>query len=380
MQLRLGIDRIDDLNIKNIFLNKRVGLITNPTGISSEIKSTIDVLNEKVNLVCLFSPEHGIRGNIQAGVSLDTYIDSDTNITVYSLFGKTNKPTKEMLDNVDILAIDIQDVGSRFYTYLYTMSHAMQAAKEFDKEFVVFDRPNPINASCFEGNILEEKYKSFVGWPILQRYGLTIGEVAKLFNKEFNIGCKLTIIEMEGYDRNKYYDELGKVWVVPSPNIPSLNSALVYNATCQFEGTNISEGRGTTTPFEVVGAPFINPKDLANKLNELKLKGVYFRPTYFTPTFSKHSGEICGGVYLHLIDRTIFEPVKTGWAMVYIIRSLYKDYFVINPSKTDRPTFFDLEAGCDKLQNPDYSLLELFNYLDSEKEKFRKIRDKYLIY
>lgn len=379
--MRLGIDRINEKEIINIFKGKRVGLITNPTGINSKHTSSIEVLNKKVNLVALFSPEHGIRGNIQAGVSLDTYVDEATNITVYSLFGKTHKPTKEMLDNLDILAIDIQDVGSRFYTYLYTMSHAMEACKEFNKDFVVFDRPNPINSIDFEGNILDMKYKSFVGgYPILQRYGMTMGEVSRLFNEEFGIGCNLKVIEMKGYKREMFYNDTKKIWVVPSPNIPSLSSAIVYNATCQFEGTNISEGRGTTTPFEVVGAPFISPNDLSSKLNSLNLKGIYFRPLYFTPTFSKYKDELCGGVFLHVTNKKIFEPVKTGWTMVYVIREMYKDKFVINPSKSERPTFFDLEAGCPYLSCEEYSLEYLYKLLDSDKEKFSKIREKYLIY
>lgn len=378
--MKLGIDCIDK-NI-NFFKNKRVGLITNPTGINSKFQSTIDVLNEKVNLKALFSPEHGIRGNIQAGEKLETYTDERTNCIVYSLYGSTRRPTKEMLDEIDVLCIDIQDVGSRFYTYIYTMAYAMEACKEFDKEFVIFDRPNPINASTYEGNILDLEYRSFVGYyPILQRYGLTIGEIAMLFNEEYKIGCKLKVIQMEGYDRSKYYDELGLPWVSPSPNIPTVASSIVYNATCIFEGTSISEGRGTTTPFEIVGAPFINPFDLAKMLNEMKFKGVYFRPMYFTPTFSKHKDVICGGVFLHITNRNAFEPVKVGWAMLDTIRKMYPDGFEINkPYSEGRKCMLELETGGSFLKDMTYSLKEQFDLLNKDTKKFGKIRDKYILY
>ena len=375
----LGIDRIDEY--LDLFKGKRVGLITNPTGVNSHLTSTIDILNEKVNLVALFSPEHGIRGNIQAGVNLDTYIDEKTGITVYSLFGKNHKPTKEMMDSVDILCIDIQDVGSRFYTFLYTMSYAMEACKEYDKEFLVFDRPNPINASSFEGNILDMKYKSFVGGePILQRYGLTFGEAALLFNLEYKIGCKLHVIKMEGYDRTKYFDELGLSWISPSPNIPTVFSAVCYNATCQFEGTNISEGRGTTTPFELIGAPFINPYDLADNLNKLNLGGVYFRPLYFTPTFSKYEGEMCGGVFLHILDRNSFNTVRVSWVMIDVIIKMYPDDFKINPSKGIRPCFFDLENGASFIREETLNIDEQLKLLEKETKEFGENRKKYLIY
>lgn len=378
--MKLGIDCIE--KYIDIFKGKRIGLITNPTGIDSKYQTTIDVLYEKVNLVSLFSPEHGIRGNIQAGEKLETYVDEKTGCIVYSLYGATKRPTKEMMDDIDILCIDIQDVGSRYYTYIYTMSYAMEACKEYDKEFVVFDRPNPINALVTEGNILDIEYRSFVGYyPITQRYGLTIGELANLFNKEYEIDCSLKVIPMENYDRSKYFDELGLLWVAPSPNIPTVNTAVVYNATCIFEGTNISEGRGTTTPFEVVGAPFINPYELANKLNSMDLKGVYFRPMYFTPTFSKHKDMVCGGIYLHILNRKEFETVKVGWAILDTIRKMYPNDFSINaPYKEGSKCMLELETGGSFLKDMTYSLEEQFCILDSDSKKFNEIRKKYILY
>lgn len=378
--MKLGIDCID--KYLDIFEGKRVGLITNPTGINSEFKSSINVLNEKTNLVALYSPEHGVRGNIQAGEKMDEYIDEETKVIVHSLYGKTKKPTKEMMDEIDVLCIDIQDAGSRFYTFIYTMAYAMQACQEYNKTFVVFDRPNPAGCSIFEGNILDLNYRSFVGYyPIVQRHGLTICEIAKLFNEEYQINCDLKLILMEGYSRDMYYEDTKKLWVTPSPNFPTPSTALVYNATCIFEGTNISEGRGTTTPFEVVGAPFVDPVLYAQKLNDLHLPGVFFRPMYFTPTFSKHEKKLCGGVQVHVLDRNTFPAVKTGWAMLDIIKNMYPDdYKVLPPYVEGRPCMLQFNTGCDYIMNGTYSLAEQFAIIDKDTEEFGKIREKYIIY
>lgn len=377
---RLGIDNID--KELGYFKGKRVGLITNPTGINSDHVSTIDVLKSKLNLVCLFSPEHGVRGHLQAGVRFDTYVDEESNTIVYSLYTKDKKPTKEMLDTIDVLCIDIQDAGSRFYTFIYTMAYAMMACKEHDKEFVVFDRPNPVNCKDFEGNILDLNFRSFVGYyPILQRHGMTMGELAKLFNEEYGIGCKLHIVKMDGYNRGDYYEDTKALWVIPSPNFPTVETAIVYNATCIFEGTNISEGRGTTLPFELVGAPFINPVDLEEKLNSLHLPGVFFRRHYFTPTFSKFQNELCGGVQVHVLSREEFKPVKTGWAMLDVIRTMYKDKFeVLKPYVEGRPCMLEFNTGCDYIIKQKYTLDKQFEILENDTKEFEKIRNKYLLY
>ena len=324
--------------------------------------------------------EHGIRGDKQAGEYLPSYIDDLTGLPVYSLYGNTQKPTKEMLDNIDILCIDIQDAGARFYTYIYTMAYAMEACKEYHKEFVVFDRPNPAGGEKFEGNILEDKYRSFVGnYPIVQRHGMTIGEIAKLFNEEYKIGCKLTIIKMTGWERSMYFDDTNLPWVIPSPNFPSVNTALFYPGTCVFEGTNLSEGRGTTTPFEVIGAPYINAIEYANALNELGLKGVVFRPAHFTPTFSKHANILCHGVQVHVTNRDDFSPVKTAWAMLYIVRRMYPNDFEILNKNNDR-NMLNLLTGTNYITNNKYNLEELFDIIDRDTKTFGKVRDKYLLY
>lgn len=378
--MKLGIDCID--KYLNIFEGKRVGLITNPTGIRSDYISSITTLKEKTNLVALYSPEHGVRGNIQAGEKMTSYVDEETGVVVHSLYGSTKKPTKEMMDEIDIMCIDIQDAGSRFYTYIYTMAYAMEACKENNKTFVVFDRPNPAGCKIYEGNILDLKYRSFVGYyPIVQRHGLTIGEIAKLFNEEYGIGCDLKLALMEGYTRDMYFEDTNLLWVMPSPNFPKADTAIVYNATCIFEGTNISEGRGTTIPFEVVGAPFINPNLYAEKLNELNLGGVYFRPLYFTPTFSKHEKQMCGGVQVHVLDRDKFPAVKCGWAMLDIVRNLYPNDFKVNkPYVEGRPCMLQFNTGCNYIMANEYTLEEQFKIIEEDTKTFGKVREKYLIY
>jgi uncharacterized protein YbbC (DUF1343 family) len=378
--MKLGIDLIDQH--LDVFKNKRVGLITNVTGINSQFQSTINVLKEKTNLVALFAPEHGVRGNFQAGERFTSYVDEETGVVVYSLYGDERKPAKAMMDDLDLLCIDIQEVGSRFYTYVYTMAYAMQACKEHNKEFVVFDRPNPINGVDVEGNILDLNFRSFIGYyPIVQRYGMTIGELAYMFNKEDNIHCKLTVIPMKGWKRKMYFEETKLPWVIPSPNLPTIDSALCYNATCIFEGTNISEGRGTTMPFQIIGAPFIKPHELSEALNACQLEGVYFRPQHFTPSFSKHTGHLCSGVVIHITDRDKFRPVKTGWTMLEIVRNLYPNDVVITPPyRENRPCMLELNTGNDYIRKQQYSLKELYHILEQDTKKFRLTREKYLIY
>ena len=379
-EVKLGIDCIDQY--LDLFKGKRVGLITNPTGINSEFVSSIKVLKDKVNLVALYSPEHGVRGNIQAGEKMDSYIDDESGVIVHSLYGKTKKPTKEMMDEIDIMAIDIQDAGSRFYTFIYTMAYAMIACKEEGKTFVVFDRPNPAGCDKYEGTILDLTYRSFIGYyPIVQRHGLTIAELAKLFNEEYGIGCDLKLILMEGYNRKMYYEDTKKLWVMPSPNFPTPNTAIAYNATCIFEGTNISEGRGTTIPFEVVGAPFINPNEYAKKLNDLHFKGVFFRPLYFTPTFSKNEKQMCGGVQVHITDREEFEAVKVGFAMLEIVRNMYpNDFKVLPPYVVGKPCMLEFNTGCDYIISQKYDLQKQFEFVDKDTIEFGKTRKKYLLY
>lgn len=373
-----GIDNID--NSSSILEGKRLGLITAPTGLTYDLKSTIDILNERFNLVALFAPEHGVRGDIQAGIHVETYIDEKTNIPVYSLYGGANKPTQEMMDKIDVIIMDIQDIGSRYYTFISTMNNAMEECAKNNKKLVLLDRLNPINGVTVEGNILKEEFKSFVGiQPIVQRHGMTFGELAHYFNSEFNIGCDIEVIEVTGWNREMYFEQSGLYWVNPSPNIPTIDTAIVYNGTCLFEGTNISEGRGTTKPFEIVGAPWINPDKLAQKLNDMKIEGVYFRPTHFTPVFSKHKNDLCKGIQLHITDRHAINSVVVGVKILDEIRNQNESKFeFISPNKGKY--FIDLLIGSDELRKNQMEVDRMLENWGKQARLFSEKRKKYLLY
>lgn len=338
--IKLGVDALLE-DEKELIMDKRVGLITNPTGVDQDLNSIVDRLykDSDIELTALYGPEHGVRGDAQAGEYVEYYIDEVTGLPVYSLYGETRKPTPEMLEDIDVLVFDIQDVGARFYTYIYTMAYAMEAAEENDIEFIVLDRPNPLSGYNVAGPVLDEDYASFVGnYPIPLKHGMTVGELAHLFNEEFEIGADLTVIEMAGWERGMYYDDTELEFVLPSPNMPTLDTALVYPGAALFEGTNMSEGRGTTKPFEFIGAPFVNSTEYAEALNELALPGVTFRAASFTPSFSKHSGELSHGVQIHVTDQEEYDAVVTGLHMVKTLHDMYPDDFEFS-------AFFDQLIG-----------------------------------
>ncbi len=338
----------------DLIRGKHIGLITNPTGLDSKLDSVIDKFRATpdVHLVALYGPEHGVRGNAQAGQFVAFYFDEHLQLPVFSLYGQTHKPPPDMMTNideymrsfdtqhagkqveagmmnsVDVMVFDLQDVGTRVYTYLATMANAMQAAADADIPFIVLDRPNPIGGVAMEGPILQyPKYSSFIGlYPIPLRHGMTVGELAQLFNAKFLTNkVNLTVVPMENWSRDEWFDETSLPWVIPSPNLPALDSATVYPGEVIFEGTNLSEGRGTTKPFEMFGAPWIDGFVLAKKLNELNLPGVKFREVYFTPTFSKFSGEQCGGCQLHVMDRNAYNSVNTTLAILATVKQLDGD-------------------------------------------------------
>lgn len=358
---------------------KSVGLITNSTGVNESLQDNIFLLvdNPQVKLKAIFSPEHGLWGSVQDAISIPFAQYDQIKIPIYSLYGKTTKPTTEMLDGIDALIFDIQDVGVRFYTYISTMAMAMQACAENDIDFIVLDRPNPIDGNILEGNVLDPDFSSFVGYlPILLRHGMTVGELARLFNEHFQIGAKLSVVEMEGWKRDKWFDDTGLQWIMPSPNMPTLDTATVYSGTCLFEGTNLSEGRGTTKPFEIIGAPWIDSHNLADSLNNLFLHGVKFRPVYFIPTFSKHRDQSCGGVQVHVIDRDKFAPVKTALNMIEIIKRLY-------PNEFQFIKHFDLLMGTDKIRNDlsrGHSVDDVIQSWKDEMLDFANVRSKYILY
>ena len=377
-KIMLGIDKIDDYAI--FFAGKRVGLITNQTGVNRKLVSTIDVLYEKTNLTALFCPEHGIRGAVNAGEQVGNVTDVKTGLPVFSLYGDTKKPTAEMLENIDVLCFDIQDVGARYYTYMYTMAYAMQACKENNKQFVVFDRPNPVGGNLVEGGTIQPGFESFIGmYPIPIRHGLTIGELAVLFNQEYGIGCDLVVIPMTGWKRDMYFEDTGLFWVMPSPNMPTIDTAVVYTATGLFGGTNVSEGVGTTRPFEFVGASWLDPFLLADKMNQFGLPGVTFRAMYFTPKYTSHQGEVCGGVQLHITDRHAFRSVRTGFALLYTIMDLGGDQFQFKLRSNGLSTI-DLVTGDDAVKERRYTFEELMNLWDKEAATFKAMSKQYYLY
>ncbi|CDR31254.1 Uncharacterized protein conserved in bacteria [Acholeplasma oculi] len=374
---KLGIERID--SYMHLFEGKRVGLITNPTGVSKDLRLSADILNEKVNLTTLFGPEHGIRGNAEAGVYVDSYFDEKLNKIVHSLYGKNRRPNDEMLKDVDVLCYDMQDVGARFYTYIYTMSHAMTAAKERGLKFVVFDRPNVLGHDI-EGNILDLTYRSFVGYyPITQRYGLTIGELAMYFNDVFEINCDLEVIKMEGYRYDLDFSAYDIPWLSPSPNLPTRDSAFVYLATCIFEGTNVSEGRGTTRPFTMIGAPYIDADQLCDAVSKLQIEGIKVRPIHFTPNMSKHVGEACHGIEIFVRDHQAFKPVRAGYRILNVIRNLYPDFKFLPPWKEGQNQMIDLLTGSQDLKlNKDEALI--FEGFKKDEEAFKASVKGYRLY
>jgi uncharacterized protein YbbC (DUF1343 family) len=261
-------------------------------------------------------------------VESDFYRDPDTGLPVHSLYGETRRPTEEMLADIDILLFDLQDVGVRVYTFIHTMAYCMEECARQGKRFIVLDRPNPINGRQAEGNLLHPQFRSFVGlYPVPMRHGMTVGEMALFINKEFKINCDLIVVEMSGWKRDLWFDQTDLPWVQPSPNLPTLDSATIYPGGVLLEGTLMSEGRGTTRPFEMIGAPYIQSRFYAERLNSLQLPGVWFRPVYFQPTFQKWAGQMCGGVQIHVRDRNALEPYCTGIAAISAAHDLYPESF-----------------------------------------------------
>lgn len=314
----------------SLIRGQRVGLITNHSGVDSQLRATADLLHASpaCELVALFGPEHGIRGDAADGAKVATGRDPHTGVPAYSLYGETRQPDAAMLADVEVMLFDIQDVGVRFYTYLYTMSLSMEACAERGIPFVVLDRPNPIGGATVAGNLLDPAFASFVGlYPIPVQYGMTIGEIARLFNQEFALNADLHVVPMQDWQRAFFWDDTGLPWVAPSPNMPAVDTAVVYPGTCFFEGTNLSEGRGTTKPFEQIGAPFVDGYRLADQLNGLDLPGVGFRPVFFQPAAGKHAGQVCQGVQVHVRDRRLFQAVRSGFEMLTAVRRLWPDHF-----------------------------------------------------
>ena len=378
---RVGLDNV--ASAQDVFAGKRVGIITNHTAYDSRGRFIVDVFRQmdSVEVTALFGPEHGFAGTAEAGEKVGDSQGS-YGIPIYSLYGKTRKPTPEMLTDVDVLVFDLQDIGSRYYTFTYTMAYAMEAAAEQGKVFVVLDRPNPINAVDVEGNVLDPEFASFVGlYPIATRHGMTIGELAKMFNGQGwlkgQAKAQLVVVPMTGYKRAYWYDETGLAFINPSPNMRSVEAAAVYPGMCLFEGTNVSEGRGTEEPFLVFGAPWIEAAKLTAALNGLALPGMKFEPTEFTPTASKHEGHKCFGCRIVITDRDTLEPFAAGVAMVATINRMYPEDFEW------RTAHFDRLCGTDAIRKTieaGGSWKDLKEGWGQEIKAFREIRQTYLLY
>ena len=373
-----------------LLAGRRVGIVCNPASIDGEFRHVADRLaaDARVRLAALFGPQHGFRSDVQENmIETGHGRDEIRRVPIYSLYSETREPTAEMLGEVDVLVIDLQDVGTRIYTYIYTMANCLRAARRHGVKVIVCDRPNPIGGVAVEGPMLERGFESFVGlYPIPMRHGMTIGELARLFNEHFGIGADLEVETMEGWNRGMYADQTGLPWVLPSPNIPTLDSAVVYPGTVLFEGTNVSEGRGTTRPFELVGAPWVIAEPFADAMNRLELPGVRFRPALFEPTFHKHAKTSCGGCQIHVLDRGTFRAVETGVALLGAFRASDPSRFQWREPPYEyehkkRP--IDILAGSSGLReqiDAGMPAREIARLWQAAVAEFEKIRRRFLLY
>jgi uncharacterized protein YbbC (DUF1343 family) len=371
--------------------DSRVGLLMHPASVNKRLEHAIDLFkkSKKFQLTALFGPQHGIYGETQDNmIEWEGFSDLHTGLPVFSLYGCTRKPEPSMLEDIDVIVIDLQDVGARYYTFVWTMENCMQACMEMNKSLIILDRPNPIGGHKIEGPVLEKAYASFVGQrPLPIRHGMTTGEIGNFLRNEFYPSLDFHVIYIQGWKRKMWFDETGLPWVMPSPNMPTPDTATVYPGICLLEGTNISEGRGTTRPFEIFGAPVIEPGLLVKQLKEFDLSGVIFRPLYFQPTFQKHAGKVCGGAQLYVAQRESFKPFKTGVAILKAVHNLYPEHFSWRQPPYEYETEklpIDILAGTDKLRKDiekGEKLDRMEEWWQEECNQFDKvIRKKYLIY
>lgn len=389
-QVKPGIEVLRDNGFAQL-KGKRVGLITNPTGIDNNFRSTIDILHEApgVTLTALFAPEHGVRGDVHAGDNVDNMVDPATGVTVYSIFGKTHKPTPEMLKDVDVLIYDIQDIGCRSYTFISSMGEAMDACAELGKDFMVLDRPNPLGGNKVEGNLVEKGFESFVSrFPIPYLYGLTPGELAMYINQEglLDSGKKvnLEVVPMEGWTRDMTFAETGMPWVLPSPHIPNPEIGLMYPVTGILgELYCMSIGVGYTLPFKLVGAPWVDGQELAKRLNALKLPGLYFRPISVKPFYSTFKGENISGVEIYITDRDAASLSLTQFYIMQELAQMYPDKKPFEICDSKRFSTFDKVTGTSEIRKrftKNYKVDDIFDYWTKDDAKFKMKKSRYHIY
>lgn len=388
--VQTGLDLIEKSWPKNL-MDARVGLLVHPASVNHKFEHASDICkrSRKFRLEILFGPQHGIRGETQDNmIEWEGFTDNKTGVAVYSLYGKTRQPDQEILRNIDLVIVDMQDIGSRYYTFIWTLALMMEACCSQNKAVVVLDRPNPIGGTLIEGPVLRPNYRSFVGLhPLPVRHGMTIGEISLYLKDKFYPKLNLQVIQMAGWHRDMWFDDTGLPWVLPSPNMPTIETAAVYPGMCLLEGTNISEGRGTTRPFEICGAPFIDPEQFVAQLMKIRLPGVIFRPLYFIPTFQKHAGRLCGGLQIHISDRERYRPFKTAVGIIKVIRDLYpKEFLWNNPPYEYEETLLpiDILAGSDCLRRgieKGDNIKTMESSWNEELRRFKNgVRKNYLLY
>jgi uncharacterized protein YbbC (DUF1343 family) len=379
----------DVLFERQLLAGRTIGLVCNPASVDANLTHVTDVAERhRVRVGALFGPQHGFRSDLQENMIESPHTEHPARrVPIYSLYSETRQPTPAMLAGLDAIVVDLQDVGTRIYTYIYTMAGCLRAARAAGLPIVVCDRPNPIGGTIVEGPVLDPSYASFVGeYPIPMRHGMTIGELARLFNEHFGIGAKLEVVAMQGWRREHWFDETGLTWVLPSPNIPTLDSAIVYPGTVLFEGTNVSEGRGTTRPFELIGAPWIDSEPFAAALNARGLPGVHFRPAPFEPTFHKHAKTFCGGVQIHVRDRHAFRAVETGLVLVDACRRASPKAFAWRDPPYEYEAVkwpFDILSGSDRERigiETGVDARDIAASWQRDVEAFRQVRREFLLY
>jgi uncharacterized protein YbbC (DUF1343 family) len=384
--VRIGTDRLLD---SGRLRGQRVGVVCNPASTDHDFRHVVDRLTKAdgVTLAAIFGPQHGFRSDVQDNMIETPHLqDPSRRVPIYSLYSETREPTADMLRGLDVLIIDLQDIGARIYTYIYTMANCLRAAGRHGVPVIVCDRPNPIGGDV-EGETLVRGYESFVGlFPIPMRHGMTIGELARYFNQAFELGASVEVVAMEGWTREMYADATGLPWVLPSPNIPTLDTAIVYPGTVLFEGVLISEGRGTTRPFELIGAPWIDAERFADRMNAHELPGVHFRPAVFEPTFQKYAKQTCGGCQIHVTDRGSFHPVITGAALIREFRRARPDKFAWRqpPYEYEHTKLpIDILAGSDKLRTQveaEVAISEIAASWRADEQAFSRARQPFLLY
>ncbi|TVX94592.1 DUF1343 domain-containing protein [Paenibacillus agilis] len=383
-KVRTGADQFAEIG-SALLRGKRFGLLTNPTGIDAKYRSTIDICAaiSEGKLTAFFACEHGLRSEKQAGVQFEDELDPVYGIPVYSLYGSNRKPTAQMMADLDVVIVDIQDLGVRFYTYVTTLIHIIESCAEHGVSLIVLDRPNPLGGNKAEGGLLNEQYQSMVGaWRMPMLTGMTIGEFAQLVNGQRAIPCDLQVIPLIGWSREMEYPDTGLPWLMPSPNMPTIDTVRVYGGHCLFEGTNLSEGRGTTKPFELIGAPWLKSEKLCKVMNELQLPGVHFHPYTFTPMFSKHQGERCHGIFTYVIDRKTYHSVETGLHLLHHVMALHEQQFEWLGKESGYP-FIDLLTGDNRVRLQLHETDGLINIVEAwrqESEQWRMIRKPFLLY